>query len=166
MKARVFGFLLAVAVAPFGIPAGSAGADNNVGCGLGTQLWTGRDDLIIQVLAATTNGFTGSQTFGISSETLGCRANQKITVEHRVNLFAGANLDRLAREMAQGEGEALESLAHLMQIDEPDRATFYRLTKENFSAIFASDEVTAGDMLAAIDRLMARDSQLARYAQS
>ena len=166
MKVRVFGFLLALAVAPLGLPAGSAGADNNVGCGLGTQLWEGKDDLVIQVLAATTNFATGSQTFGVSSETLGCRANQKITVEYRVNLFAGANLDRLAREMAQGEGEALASLAHLMQIDQSDRAAFYRLTKENFAAIFASDEVTAGEMLAAIDRLMAEDSQLARYARS
>ena len=44
----------------------------NCGCGLGTMLFDGADGLAQQVLAATTNGFLGTQTFGISSGTLDC----------------------------------------------------------------------------------------------
>jgi hypothetical protein len=146
--------------------AGSpAAADNNVGCGLGTQVWSGKSELVFQVLAATTNGLLGNQTFGISSETLGCKRNAVIRVEHRVNMFAGANLDRLAREMAIGEGETLDSLAHLMAIEEADRSAFYGLAKDHFAELFPSEEVTAGDMLTKLHLLMREDARLARYAQ-
>jgi hypothetical protein len=143
-----------------------ASADNNIGCGLGTQLWEGNDDMIIQLFGATTNGFIGTQTFGISSNTLGCKRNQVITAEHRVNMFAGANIDGLARDMAVGGGESLETLAALMEVEDADRPALYALTKQNFAALFPSDDVTAGDVLANLDRLMAEDARLARYVRS
>jgi hypothetical protein len=153
------------AVAGLVLGGAPARADNNVGCGVGTQLWEGKDDLVFQVLAATTNGILGNQTFGISSNTIGCKRNQVIKAEHRVNMFAGANLDRLAREMAVGEGETLASLAHLMEIQQADRAAFYGLAKDHFSELFPSEEVTAGDMLGTLRLLMQQDDRLARYAQ-
>ncbi len=160
MKSIGFGLALAVAVA---LP-GAVRADNNVGCGLGTQLWEGKDDLVIQVLAATTNGI-GFQTFGISSNTFGCQRNQTIKVEHRLNMFAGSNLDTLARDMAVGEGETLETMAALMGIEESDRASFYRLAKNHFDSLFPSETVTSGEMLAQLATLMADDATLARYVQ-
>jgi hypothetical protein len=153
------------AVAGLVLGGAPAQADNNVGCGVGTQLWEGKDDLVFQVLAATTNGILGNQTFGISSNTIGCKRNQVIKAEHRVNMFAGANLDRLAREMALGEGETLASLAHLMEIQEADRSAFYGLAKDHFAELFPSEEVTAGDMLGTLHLLMRQDDRLARYAQ-
>lgn len=160
---RLFSIAAAAAIALASVPAS---ADNNIGCGLGTKLWEGNDDLIIQLLGATTNGLFGTQTFGISSNTLGCKRNQVITVEHRVNMFAGANIDGLARDMAVGGGENLETLAVLMEVEEADRPALYALTKQNFLALFPSDDVTAGDVLANLDRLMAEDVQLARYVRS
>ena len=162
MRAVGFGLALAVALA---LP-GAARADNNIGCGLGTQLWEGKSDTFLQLLGATTNGSFGTQTFGISSNTLGCKSGQVIRVEHRVNMFAGSNIDRLARDMAVGDGESLATLAALMEIDANDRAAFYRLTQKEFARIFPSDEVTAGQMLANLDQVMAEDAKLARYVRS
>jgi hypothetical protein len=154
----------ALAVAGLLASVDAARADDNIGCGLGTQLFEGKDDTLFQILGATTNGILGNQTFGISSNTLGCKRNQVITAEARRSLFASANLDRLARDMASGEGETLTALAEIMQIEDSDRAAFGRLTKDHFVALFPSDQVTAGDMLGTLDRLMAEDADLSRYA--
>ncbi|MDE2000936.1 MAG: DUF3015 family protein, partial [Burkholderiales bacterium] len=45
------------------IAAGSAMAQNNVGCGWGSALFNGQKGVAPQVLAATTNGTSGNQTF-------------------------------------------------------------------------------------------------------
>jgi len=143
----------------------AAFADNNVGCGLGTQMWAGTDGFVVQMLATVTNGSTATQTFGISSETSGCTRGGTITAEHRLNMFAGANIDRLARDMATGEGETLETLAHLMEVQETERPAFYRLTKSHFGQIFASEETSAGEMLTNIRSLMAEDPELRHLAE-
>jgi hypothetical protein len=65
--------------------------------------------------------------------------------------------------MAAGEGEALTALASLYKIEAQDRAAFYTLTKSNYGTIISSDSVTAGDVLASLNTLMANDARLARY---
>ena len=72
----------------------------DIGCGLGTQLWAGNEGLVPKVLGATTNGTFGNQTFGITTGTLGCSQEGVITADARLRMFAGANLDNLARDMA------------------------------------------------------------------
>ena len=49
-------------------------ARHNTGCGLGTVLWgeKANGSVISQSMQATTNNIFGSQTFGITSGTLGC----------------------------------------------------------------------------------------------
>ena len=59
-KAMLIGAMAALPVVGF------AAGENNVGCGLGTKLFDGDSGLAPQVLAATTNGTLGNQTFGIS----------------------------------------------------------------------------------------------------
>ncbi len=144
-------------------PAGAALADKDVGCGIGTQIWAGQSGLIPKVLAATTNGSFGNQTFGITTGTLGCSSDGVITAANRLPMFAGTNLDQLSAEMAAGQGEALAAMATLYGVAEADRAAFYRMTQQHYAEIFASDTVTAGDVLAAVDRLMLADARLARY---
>jgi len=146
-------------VASFGV----ATADNDIGCGFGTQLWKGEQGVAPKVFGATTNGSFGNQTFGISSGTLGCKSEGVIKADARMTMFAGANMDRLSRDMAAGDGETLDSLAQLMGISETDRPAFFQLTKRHFPEIFASDGTTAGEMLASIQRLMAAEPQLAKY---
>src|SRR5512143_1990 len=69
MRRSLFGSVLAVVMLV--ATSGVAFADPDIGCGLGTQIWTGSKGLAPKVLGATTNGTSGSQTFGISSGTLG-----------------------------------------------------------------------------------------------
>ena len=134
-----------------------AAADETIGCGLGTQVWQGEESVAFQLLAFSTNATSSTQPLGISSETSGCTRGGVIMAAHRLPMFAGANLDRLARDMAHGEGEALETLAGLLGIPEAERDAFRRLTKQNFAALFPSQDATAGGMLATLGRLLARD---------
>ena len=87
--------------------SGMAMADNDVGCGLGTILFEGKSGVVPKVLAVTTNGTYGNQTFGITSGTLGCKTEGVITSRARLGMFMGTNSERLARDMSVGQGEAL-----------------------------------------------------------
>ena len=57
-------------LAPLGV---YADPPNSVGWGLGSQIFDGQSGVAPQVLAVTTNGTLGNQTFGISSGTSGCK---------------------------------------------------------------------------------------------
>lgn len=150
--------VVALALAPL-----SAHADNDAGCGLGTQLMEGQSGVLFHLLATYTNGILGNQTFGITSGTLGCNGNTKVTVDAGLTKFASTNFDQLAAEMAAGEGEALTALASLYGVEATDRAAFYSLTKAHYGAIMSSEQVTAGEVVATIKSLMAADARLSRY---
>lgn len=154
-------FILAtvVALAPFGIAQA-----NSVGCGAGSILFEGQSGVAPQVLAATTNGSFGNQTFGISSGTLGCAQDDTVGVPHKVALFIDTNLDRLAYEMAIGEGETLDSLAALIGIEEADRGTFNTALRSRLGDIIVSDQASAEDVTEALSRVLASDEDLSRYA--
>lgn len=152
-----------IAVSLIMAPMATAMADNDVGCGAGTILWEGQSGVIPKVLAATTNGIFGNQTFGITSGTLECQQGGVVTVSARIPMYAGANLDQIAADMAAGGGEALANLAELYGIAEADRPLFYRTVRANFGRIFPSDHTTAGEMLQALETVMAANERLARY---
>jgi hypothetical protein len=139
-------------------------AQNNVGCGLGSMVFDGKSGVVPQVLAATTNGTSGNQTFGISSGTLGCTQDGVVQSTQKLSMFTGSNMDNLARDMSQGQGEALDTLAELMGVEANDKATFAAATHKNFDKIFASDDVTAEQVLANLKQVMASDATLSRYA--
>ena len=146
--------------------SGFAAADDDIGCGLGTQLWEGEKGLVPKVLGATTNGTFGNQTFGITTGTLGCSQEGVITADARLRMFAGANLDNLARDMAQGHGETLDAFARLMNVQETDKPEFFQFTKSHFGELFADSDATAGEMIASLNRLLKQDPTLSVYAQS
>lgn len=127
-------------------------AVQNVGCGLGTLLWGERmnNATAPQVLAATTNGTFGTQTFGISSGTSECRQPDRIVSNDRLMEFTVANMDTLARDIAAGQGESLDTLAELMEIPADRRSAFNANLQGNFSSIFANGEE---DAAAFIDRV-------------
>lgn len=158
MNKKLVAVAAALALAPM-----AANADNAAGCGLGTQIMQGKSGLVFHVLAATTNGTFGNQTFGMTSGTLGCKVDDAVTASAELKQFASANVDQLSVEMAAGEGEALTALAGLYGIDQQDRAAFYGLTKSNYGTIVHGDNVTAGEVLASIRTLMATDARLSRY---
>jgi hypothetical protein len=148
------------------LPAGVSLADPDIGCGPGTSVWQGSKGVVPKVLGSTTNMSFGFQTFGISFGTLGCHQGGTVTADARLRMFAGANLDRLAREMAVGEGEVLAAFAHLKGVADADRPAFYAFSKAHFAEIFSGDDVTEIEVLGSLDRLLASDSQLSVYAKS
>lgn len=138
---------------------------DSTGCGLGTTLWEGKSGLAPQVLAVTTNGTLGNQTFGITTGTLGCNQNDTIA-SAEIRQLAAANLDNLATDIARGEGETLASLASAMKVDAPDQALMFDTLKGNFSRIFPDDSVSSDEVLVSIHEVMGEDETLARYVEA
>lgn len=134
---------------------------NSAGCGLGSTLFKGQSGIGPNILAATTNGISGNQTFGMSTGTLGCNANDTVTAA--VDGFIDSNMERVARDMSTGEGESLETLATLMGIQGQDKATFFQVSQSNFSSIYSRDDVTSGEVLSALKSVMMSDAALSKY---
>lgn len=135
---------------------------NSAGCGVGSQLFDGQSGLAPNVLAATTNGLSGNNTFGMSSGTLGCDQNDTITAA--ADTFLDANMERVARDMATGEGEALDTLATLMGVEAADKAAFYTVSQSNFKTIYSRDDVSSSEVMASLKAAMLKDVTLAKYA--
>ena len=136
-------------------------ATNSAGCGIGSQLFAGQKGLVPNVLAATTNGISGNNTFGMSSGTLGC--NQNDTVTAAADTFLDANMERVARDMSTGEGEALETLATLIGVDAADKAAFYTVSQSNFKTIFSRDDVSSLEVMTSLKAAMYTYAALANY---
>ena len=128
----------------------AAGAgQGNTGCGLGSMILgeAAGDSTVLQVLAVTTNGTFGNQTFGITSGTSDCKQPSKIVNNERLNEFVVANIDSLAKDIAKGQGESLDTVAELMNIPSEKRGTVYAQLQANFSNIFTSERVEAADVI-------------------
>lgn len=136
---------------------------DSTGCGVGTILFEGQKGIAPQVLAVTTNGTFGNQTFGISSGTLGCTQDGVIKPPAEVRMLLISNLDNLARDVARGEGETLQSLAHLMAIEEADKQHFFATLKANFGRLFPNPRVTADEVFVSMRAVMAEDTRLSGY---
>ncbi len=149
------------------LPFSAMAAENNIGsCGWGTKLFDGQRGIAPQVLGATTNGTSGNQTFAISSGTSGCTQDGVVKSDWKTAMFIDGNKDKLARDMSTGSGEALESLAKLIGIQDQDKAAFFRATKDNFARIFASENQTTDQVLASLKQVLSADSELAQYSRS
>lgn len=136
---------------------------DSTGCGVGTILFEGQQGVAPQVLAVTTNGSLGNQTFGITSGTLGCTRDGVVKPPAEVRMLVVSSLDNLATEVARGEGETLDSLAALMRIEERDKARFLATLQANFARIFPSEEVSAEAVTTSMYAVMAEDDLLSRY---
>jgi len=144
--------------------AASFAAANNVGCGLGTQVMSGQTGVGPQVFAATTNGTSGNQTFGISSGTLGCSQDGAVPTNKVAILFLEGNQARLARELATGQGDTVAGLASVIRVADADSATFSTVMKDNYSQIFAQADISATDVLSNIKHVLANNAALKAYA--
>jgi len=85
------------------------GRYGTAGCGLGSMAF-GEQSGMIQVLAATTNGLFGTQTFGISTGTSNC---QETSGKVGTRTFIEANREALAKDISRGSGETIDTLSHL-----------------------------------------------------
>ena len=106
------------------------------GCGLGSMVFE-QNEKVQQVLAATTNGTFGTQTFGISSGTSNCSHSGVVTKEKEAEVFVATNFESLHQEMAQGTGENLNALAYLMGCPADD---FSKAVKSNYATLGATTD--------------------------
>ena len=128
--------------------AGSAFAAGygSAGCGLGGMV-IGDKPGYIQLVASFLNGICGNQTFGITTGTLGCGNPNKVAKNDRLNEFVVANMDNLAKDIAKGQGETLETFAELMQVPTADRVALYSKLQANFATIFPSENVVLSEVV-------------------
>lgn len=141
MKVRI---LLAAAAVLCG--ASFAQAQGDAGCGLGSMIIQ-ENTKVMQILAATTNGTFGSQTFGISTGTSNCKSQQIVRNDKAIQYFAEANQSDLSREMAQGQGEKLQTLAALYGCQGDAQKTFASKAQASYSSIVPSADITAAMMV-------------------
>lgn len=119
----------------------------DAGCGLGSMVF-GSEEGFSQVFAATTNGSSYSQLFGISSGTSNCQDDGAIKGAKSVPAFIEVNKVALAKDAARGEGETLAGLANLLGCKSSNLG---RTLKSNYSRIFVKTNMNPADIEAGIN---------------
>ncbi len=148
---RVFMVVAVVTVSLVFVGAAFAAgqAKQNTGCGLGSMLFENNadDKVLLQTFQATTNGIYGNQTFGITTGTSGCQQPKNFVSNQQLNEFMVANMDNLARDIAQGRGETLDAFAELLGVPAEKRPEFYSQLQSGFSRIFTSPGVQMASVM-------------------
>ncbi len=125
------------------VPVAYAGVlKNNVGCGIGTLLFesVGRPNggWILQITANWTNS-TLSNTFSMTTGTINCGGHINKAVSIEVYEFVTANMDDLAKDIAMGHGDTINSLGTMLAVNDVD--AFANKLQVNLSDIFSNAEV-------------------------
>src|SRR5512139_1001375 len=138
-------FVILVVVAASLMIAGAVFAagqsQSNTGCGLGTMIFrnSAQDTTLLQIIQLSLNDLGVLilvPTFGITFGTAECRQPKYFASSERANEFMAANMDNLAREIAQGRGESLDAFAELMGVPTEKRPDFYMQLQSNFARIY------------------------------
>lgn len=122
----------------------------SAGCGLGSLAFKSND--MTQVLAATTNGSFGTQTFGMTFGTSGCNNQGLVKLGMARESFIEANYRNLSREVAAGKGEFVNNLASLYNVAPANTGKFVMLLQSNHNVIFAANN--AKTAVSEINRLV------------
>jgi hypothetical protein len=132
-------------------------ADSSSGCGLGWEV-TQKQSLVSSAIRSTTNAIlpnTFSMTFGTS----GCQKHSVVKNESEQMYFVEANLDQLALDMAQGDGEYLRGFAAVMGC-ESAYGDFSSFVQKQYPEIF-SGSVTPTRVLQQVKRGIRSNAALA-----
>ncbi|MCT7545647.1 DUF3015 domain-containing protein [Aliarcobacter cryaerophilus] len=135
-------------VAAVGLTTSLYANNTNTGCGLGSIVIKNQSSSVLQALAATTNGTSGNQTFGISSGTSNCSKPNNFVSNDKLNQFVNENMDELAMDISAGKGETLSTVAKLMNV--ADKNVFSAKLQANFSEIYSSENVTSANVIDSI----------------
>jgi len=124
--------------------AAFAGVNSQTGCGLGSMIIKDDSTAIMLALQFTTNATSGNQSFGITSGTSGCKKT-KFVMNERAEEFVASNMDQLAKEIAMGQGESVDTLAELLAVE--DKQEFASALQANYNSIYTSQNVEMADVL-------------------
>ncbi len=128
------GFVALAIFAFAAISAQAAGKYGMAGCGLGTMVFEDKPGKI-QILAATTNGTFGSQTFGITTGTSNCVDSN---VREEASLYITVNQEALAKDISRGNGETLAGLSKVLRCN--DEAALGATLQRNYQNLFPADK--------------------------
>ncbi len=142
---------MAMAVAP-------GGSD----CGWGNMIFDGQSGIGPHFLASTTNGTSGNKTFGMTSGTNGCSVEGSLS--YGGESMISSIMDEFSSDVARGHGEALNAVAVMMGIEAADRSVFSKVAHENFTTLFPHANVTAKEVITALNDVMKSDVRLAKYS--
>ncbi len=157
--------LAALAVATFAFSASAqskstkeairgSGNYGSAGCGLGSMAF-GNQPGGVQILAATTNGLFGTQTFGITSGTSNC--GPSLFAQGTKN-FVEANREAVAKDISRGTGEAIGALAVINACADPSKVG--AALQRRFTAIFPTEDATNDQVTDAILTTLHSDTSL------
>jgi hypothetical protein len=132
------------------------------GCGLGSVIFGPNDDPVSQVLAATTNGTFGSQTFGITSGTSNCVSGGVLRAEREQEAFAEVNFSDLKSNMAAGGGEYLRSFSTLLGCEDAARPALFKMAQARFGVILPSERSGPIDLVVGVKAQISADPALAQ----
>jgi hypothetical protein len=134
--------LVLVSSTAFAANVKDPGGYGMAGCGLGSMVFPQHDST--QILAATTNGTFGTQTFGITFGTSNCGSSGKLFSKEEVQNYIAANEPALKNDIARGNGETVDGLANIMGAK--DVAQFRATLKANYSKLFAKNDVSPQEL--------------------
>jgi hypothetical protein len=133
-------FKIATIVCIIALPFSVWAADKKVqdgygmaGCGLGSMVI--KDNTMMQIFAATTNGTSASQTFGISTGTSNCTADGVVAIDKEAEAFVEATRSELLNNIAAGNGQYLATLASLYGCNADSVSLFGQIAQKNFEAL-------------------------------
>ena len=135
-----------------GVISTSSFGAGNVGCGLGYQIFGEPKGIIPQLFVFTTNGTFSSQFFGITSGTSGCSKASGL-VNNDTHKFVDDNMDKLALDISKGNGESLDTLAVLLNVQ--DKEKFSSKLQNNFDKLFTSEDITSNQLIENIFKVTA-----------
>lgn len=151
--------LICIAIMILAVPQVFAGKSS--GCGLGQSVFEGQSGLFPNVLAATTNGTSGNQTFGMTSGTSNCDQNDTVQNEKMQEHFVATNFENISDDMARGEGQYIAAMADLMGCSSAVQVDFARVSQEKYEVLFGASSVDAKTWLGGFKSEMAKNPALA-----
>lgn len=131
------------------------------GCGLGSILFGKDDSKLMQILAATTNSFFGTQTFGVTSGTSNCVSGGVVKAEREQAAFAEVNFQDLKRNMATGGGEFLSSFSTLLGCEDAAKPALFKMSQEKYESILPTDKTTPIQLVVGMKAQIKANARLA-----
>ena len=125
------------------------------GCGLGSMIF-GDQKGWIQVLAATTNGTFGTQTFGISSGTSNCVESSGT---QGARTFIEGNREALAKDAARGSGETIVTLSAVAGCK--DAKAVGAVLQKRFAQLFPGEKTAVDQVSENVIKELRSNSSLA-----
>ncbi|MCB1169126.1 MAG: DUF3015 family protein [Leptospiraceae bacterium] len=154
---KILGITAAAAIAGAMLLAAPAQAKNYgmAGCGLGSMIIT--DNNILQIFAATSNGTSGNQTFGITTGTSNCTGDSSAYLEKQQELYVEVNYEGIQQQLVSGGGEKVNAFATIMGCS--NKAEFTRALR---SGEYFDGKATPSEVLKQVRSELNKDSSLSK----